>query len=244
MLRLLQLIETSEKQSGDMKINFNFTNVQPFVFSVRDDDKLKLEIPISDGKAILSTPFKVWSYEMSDGYGIINPHKPENGAILCTVVKEIFPGKYEFLVMYAGNEGFIVIPCNEKTKILGDLHEQFYIHCMDHTNMMLERLHDERSGILKTRMREKFKYNGEKLIYKQNIVICISPKINENLSKNISPNPINWTHVWSVRGHWRKLENQESIGKDRLGCRTIKGYTWIDSFLKGEGQELIKIRKL
>lgn len=48
---------------------------------------------------------------------------------------------------------------------------------------------------------------------------------------------IEWSHLWSVRGHWRK---HEGIGKDREGIYQIPGYTFVRDHVKGIGEEVIK----
>lgn len=37
-----------------------------------------------------------------------------------------------------------------------------------------------------------------------------------------------------VIGHWRKLNNNNHLGKDRQGNYNVKGYTWVKSFIKGD----------
>lgn len=49
---------------------------------------------------------------------------------------------------------------------------------------------------------------------------------------------IDWTHRWEVMGHWRSVR---SIGKDRTGNYTVKGFTWVNPHTKGpEEKRLIK----
>lgn len=45
---------------------------------------------------------------------------------------------------------------------------------------------------------------------------------------------IHYAFSWVVRGHYRRLHNPESIGRDRNGERCIQGMTWIDTYLKGD----------
>ena len=48
-------------------------------------------------------------------------------------------------------------------------------------------------------------------------------------------------YAYEVRGHWRRLQYHQ-IGKDREGLRGIKGFTWVTSFTKGEGEVMKKVR--
>ena len=52
--------------------------------------------------------------------------------------------------------------------------------------------------------------------------------------------------TWDVMSHWRKLSNPESLGKDRYGERTVTGYTWIETYTKGDDNlpTIIKTRRI
>lgn len=45
---------------------------------------------------------------------------------------------------------------------------------------------------------------------------------------------ITYNFSFSVIGHWRKLSDENKIGKDKHGNYNIKGYTWVKSFIKGD----------
>ena len=47
------------------------------------------------------------------------------------------------------------------------------------------------------------------------------------------------THSFSVRGHWRRLQNPMKYGKDRDGNYIVLGSTWVSACIKGQGK-LIK----
>lgn len=49
---------------------------------------------------------------------------------------------------------------------------------------------------------------------------------------------IQYAFSWVVRGHYRKLHNPETIGKDRNGDKTVPGYTWVETYMKGDGPVL------
>ncbi len=48
-----------------------------------------------------------------------------------------------------------------------------------------------------------------------------------------SDSKIEYSFSWIVRGHYRKLHNNTSNGKDIFG-RPIQGKTWVESYLKGD----------
>ena len=54
---------------------------------------------------------------------------------------------------------------------------------------------------------------------------------------------LEFSHAFKVRCHWRKI-NEDSLGKDRNGERKIKGMTFVEEYIKGEGELVKKIRIL
>lgn len=42
--------------------------------------------------------------------------------------------------------------------------------------------------------------------------------------------PIDWSHRWKVRGHWRKIH---TVGKNREGEYGVHGFTWVVDHVKG-----------
>jgi hypothetical protein len=41
---------------------------------------------------------------------------------------------------------------------------------------------------------------------------------------------IEWSHRWSVRGHWRTVPG---LGKNREGQYSVTGHTWVSEHEKG-----------
>ncbi len=64
----------------------------------------------------------------------------------------------------------------------------------------------------------------------------------EEVIKNNKALKINLScpYRFTVRGHWRKLENDDKVGKDREGNYTVQGFTWITDFIKGEKEKPLK----
>lgn len=59
------------------------------------------------------------------------------------------------------------------------------------------------------------------------------------VNSNPTYRELEWTHCFSVSGHWRKVKN---IGKDRNGDYCVDGYTWVKPCEKNK--HLPKIDKL
>lgn len=103
---------------------------------------------------------------------------------------------------------------------------------------MIDRINKEAWGLEAPKTKLKIGTGDLKQIRRINRVIHITPKRN---TKNIkgSGKKIDWSHTWTVRGHWRIIKG---IGKDRDGIASVQGHTWIGSYLKGAGELIKKTR--
>ena len=52
---------------------------------------------------------------------------------------------------------------------------------------------------------------------------------------------LEFTHSFKVRGHWRRID-EKSLGKDRQGNYGITGFTWVNEYVKGEGELVQRLR--
>lgn len=59
---------------------------------------------------------------------------------------------------------------------------------------------------------------------------------------DLSKGRLSCEYSFKVRGHWRTLHNPKTIGVDRNGQRTIKGFTWIKEYMKGDGELIKRVR--
>jgi len=111
-------------------------------------------------------------------------------------------------------------------------------------NVYLNRIQTESCGVIEGRTHlGSFKVNNKKRkpVFSDRVfVVC--PKERRT---SIGHRDVQWTHRWSVRGHWMTLPNPESIGKDRNGVPCIKGKAWRVSHIKGpETAEFIKKQRI
>lgn len=85
-------------------------------------------------------------------------------------------------------------------------------------------------GTVKTSERIKFKRDGEKIIHKIRQVIHVCSKTKSSIREAEEKYQIDWSHRWSVRGHWRQIPG---LGKDRAGDYVVRGWTWVSDHIKG-----------
>lgn len=234
----------------------DFTGVQPYVFTPSGD--VIGDLPEHESE-ILASPFPKFSIEM-DGGGILTSE--DDTPVYTTVLycEELAPDEYRFIVNLRNHlspfKGYVIV---EKTnlkiiqggKILTSKPDEEHIAYNQYKNLvhnMLSRLRDRKNriGLVNEPGRAKYKDNdGFKRFYKPKGVIYCGPRKDlTNRGNTKSGSPIQWKHSWSVAAHWRRLSNPESLGMDRYGERTVKGYTWVGHYIKGDGDVVGKIRKV
>ena len=68
---------------------------------------------------------------------------------------------------------------------------------------------------------------------------------NENVSNKYSKirvtGSLEYSYSFHVRGHWRRID-EKTYGKDRNGNYNVAGYTWVNEYMKGEGELVKRIR--
>ena len=221
--------------------DYDYSELQPFVFAPSGGSIV--DIPELDEDLILASPFPLFSIELD---GIAMTAGEDGVKTLSLICHELAPNEYEFFAhtQNKGNEYLLCVKRNSFTlykdgQQLGqqsdDLIAQstdIYNSYLSLTNLYLERLHNEKTGTTSALGRAKFKVGKQKKIFRPRGVIYVSKTIQEN-KKFQNKKEINWSHNWTVRAHWRKLNNQDSLGLNRLGERVVKGRTWIGSFKKG-----------
>lgn len=88
-------------------------------------------------------------------------------------------------------------------------------------------------GIKKTSSRVKIRDRdtGEKRIHKlRNVVMVYPKKMSSFERKNAEDSGVDFSHRFSVRGHWRRIAN---VGKNRAGEYCVQGFTFVREHEKG-----------
>lgn len=94
---------------------------------------------------------------------------------------------------------------------------------------------DIKSRVGRTMVRYKYKPN--RVIYVSNIQDF---KTNHpELKSKIIRKP---EYSWEVMGHWRRLINPNTLGKNRKGEYIVEGWTYVMPYVKGTGELMKKVR--
>lgn len=167
----------------------------------------------------------------------------ENAMLMGILCSEISPGEYNFWTAFlkitdfdaATGSGYITlskIP-EENKKYAQNLFDFF---------LMLIHSPETCAGLEIIRS-QKLKVGGTKkspVKHMINRVIHIVQKSErESVTPIISGRKIEWSHSFSVRGHWRRVN---TIGKDRGGNYSVQGFTFVNEFTKGEHEFIKKTR--
>lgn len=216
----------------------NLSKCQPIVFTATDH---QVEI-IDSGKegysdSLKDAPFEVFSIEMIDrpiSSGSASEEDLEKyGASVSThglVFVEVSPNVYRSLCKF--QVGTKKIRYCEVTDLNAD---GFYAMA----NALLKRMSSKASMVGTAHTRSRRLGNGESTRIRQVVYVASKKEYLATVSQDRKP--INWSHRWLVRGHWRK---NDTIGKDREGVYCVHGFTWVTDHEKGpDGAVLInKVR--
>lgn len=197
-----------------------------------DDDALEKE------KGVLNLPFPVCLFEDVDkvlfnmtgenGGGANHNGVPLPDARALLVV-EFNPGDYGFIIIMEDGRSTWSVNKNSWT----------YTTAFTVCEQICNFVNSKKTCFGTSNERIKIKTSrGNHFIKK---VIHCGPTKLRDLNLPGDGRAVNWSHQWTVRGHWRKVP---SFGKDREGRVINNGYTWVVPHVKGpESAELIsKVR--
>lgn len=155
-------------------------------------------------------------------------------------------------MLQAGDNGGVEGVYVKKLKWMHDSDdEDFRSLAKDYSQVVLtsvryltNELTQKKTGLYNVPGKVKYKNpRGIRKEYRAKDVIYVSDVSRKSKSTPVvQGRKINWDHSWDVCAHWRKLHNPESLGLDQDGNRVVKGFTYIKSHVKGEGELKIKTR--
>lgn len=165
-------------------------------------------------------------------------------AMVCAYVKEISPNEYEYYCMrmpsvdepeklFISKHMMNTIETEESKQTLHD-HTRDVVYCF--SKKIQEALKNRETGVIPPTSERIKKAGDKKDAYSQDLEnIFILGKDYKFNFKGVSNKDIVWHHSWSSMGHWRTLNSDERIGKDRAGVYHIQGATWVNESVKGDG---------
>ena len=217
-----------------------------------------MRISSEDRETILASPWPIFSLEVEGKNNFVTiDDMSELGvqvnieAILCI---EKGPGKYEFvinsLMTVRGNLGAKPVYKTRAIdhKVTSEIERKAYFSLVNLVNEYLERMYSNDLGFIEKKNFGKsvYKYKKTKSYYKPKNVIYVSKKTRSSSSTTTRTQTGETVHkaASTVRAHWRRLVNPESMGLDRQRKRTVKGFTWVTFHFRGDEDGILKIRKI
>lgn len=225
-----------ERVRNYARYDFKFRHIENKVMEEKPDPNVilitgmrnKESIPAEPEEApeLLDLPFGTCVIESTDGT-LFNLDSADLAAG-SDDVESIFVTEME------GHYGFIALLCDGNMTWAADpktdTYKVFMIVLKDLCRFINSK--DTRVGQQKINARFKHKKTGLCKI-KKAIHIARKARPGE-LKEVLNSFPVDWSHRWEVRGHWRKFDG---TGKNRNGERKIKGHTWVKSHTKGPDEE-------
>lgn len=221
------------------KVNYDFdvTGLQPFIFS---HDLGKENNPLSfnpEKNCIIACPFPLFSIEIEGANFLIHDDVTKVDCIIC---REVSVGVYEYLMLGRAQDSDVrlwlkIQPNHRKNRQISQLVDAAII-----------RIHTKAIGRKANLDKVSYKNaTGKKSLLQPSQIIYIS-RLRKGASQQLlsKDNKIKWSNKWTVIAHWRKLDNPDSLGINRQGIRSEKGFTFVKNHDKGEGELLIKPRKV
>jgi hypothetical protein len=168
-----------------------------------------------------SAPFPIFSIECLNG-PIASRNTPvDDDPIWCVLAAEIAPLEFNFYMLIGSHkkEGIYFVA---EGQLGGYFTEQYVLA-----------LKDQVTGVEAVKERVRLGSGGTKRQHEIRRLIRVCPRSDRGAVRSISGRPVDWTHRWVTRGHWRR---REGLGKDRAGNYSIHGFTWVKEHEKGPAE--------
>jgi hypothetical protein len=194
------------------------TNCHPFVFHATEHGTKEVpEGPVKEFDA----PFPIFSIEFAGEYHISVDEEPYNDHhISALLIMELRPKEYAIFVHMCGDKIDMVMAGGHKIAAFANMVAD-----------LLARLNTGSLGKVEIEGRLTLPKPGnpkKRLNFIKDHVFIVGAR--NNRPDVYGTRPIDWSHRWEVRGHWRRIEG---VGKDRAGRYLVPGYTWVGAHVKG-----------
>ncbi len=195
-----------------------------FVFQ-QNDWPLPKDVQVTDNPS-LAVPFVTCFFENTDKSGIPCPLLLGEGntKILGVLLYELEPSRFDVYLFISSETA--------KPRIFYFPHEGERGNVMSWINQIwLERLSCSALGVEKPLEKVKLGTGtGQKRFRSIRYLIRVMPKTQQGHAPPLFSRHIDWTHRWTVRGHWRQ---HEGLGKNRAGDYCVEGHTWVTEHVRG-----------
>lgn len=196
----------------------------PFVFSPipggmldPTPDGIKLRTGYAKEESF-DPPFEVFSIEVLGDSVCKALAQTENCSSECILVAEVRPKEFCYFVLITNS-------ITGQQEIIASNAEGVLVESY------LNRLDKEESGFESVRQSVRVGTGSDKRVHRIRRIIHVSPKRGVSAHQAATGRVIDWSHRWTVRGHWVALPG--GLGKDREGNYCVANFTWRKEHVKG-----------
>jgi hypothetical protein len=134
-------------------------------------------------------------------------------------VTEVAPKEYE---------GFIIVVSSLDVTIrkIANFQMETYVR------PYIDKINTSNTVYIESRVRSKSKGSAPR-VSNESIIYVSSNRVYSNDVVLVGGRISKVSCKFMVRGHWRKLQDSDKLGKDRAGIYNTVGYTWITEHVKG-----------
>ena len=205
-----------------------FLETVPFIFLPNDVSE------IDETDEPLDLPYPTCFFEMlGKPINVTDTKDGFNAKCVGIWINELSPKNYEVLSLFLTGRDHVIV---------FDDTEEYQLFLLGAIRSLLKRMSKEEVGFNNPRKFVKAKIGSEKINHRINKIVYVCPKRMVDAARNHSSREIDWSHQWSVRGHWRQILGK--IGRDRDENPCV-GYTWVRPHVRGpDGAPLIQKKYL
>ena len=141
-------------------------------------------------------------------------------------ITEIAPKEYE---------GFIIVvsPLDTAIRKIANFQMETYVR------PYIDKINTSNTVYIESRVRNKSKGSTPR-VSNESIIYVSSNRVYANDVVLVGGRISKVSCKFMVRGHWRKLQEDSKLGKDRAGVYNTAGYTWITEHIKGVDNNEVK----
>lgn len=167
----------------------------------------------------LDLPFKTCSFERLD----------DLGGYACYLINEVEPRSYQIYAL-TKNKG--------QYYLLFSSTDSMTVAFKNKINSFLRQIKHGKTGIENVKETVRIGSGASREIHKIRRIVHVCNKREYLKARSVTGKPIDWSHQWSVRGHWRRVNG---LGKDRNDDYSVHGFTWVTDHIRGpEDKPFIK----
>lgn len=143
-----------------------------------------------------------------------------------------------FVIEMNGHYGFVALLSEGNMTWAADPKSDSYKVFMIVLKDLCRFINSKETRVGRQKINSRFKHKATGLCKIKSAIHIARKQRPGELKEVLGSFPIDWSHRWEVRGHWRK---HPGVGKDRNRSYCIKDFTWVRAHVRGpDDKDLVK----